>query len=75
MWRARHASSEVFNQAKRFVVVGCGILMVLFIGGFLYLADQFFMGYRTDLAHDISSGAFYLAGSVALVLIVVNQPD
>lgn len=75
MWLARRASGEVFDGAKRFAVVGCAVLLVLFFGGFMYLANQFFMGWRTELGEASATGAFQLGTSVALILLFLNQPD
>lgn len=75
MWTARRASAEAFDAAKRFAVIGCSVLLVLFFGGFMYLANQFFMGWRTEIGEASATGAFQLGASVALILLFVSQPD
>lgn len=75
MWTARGASAESFNAAKSFALVGCAVLLVLFFGGFMYLANQFFMAWRAEFGAASAMGAFQLGGSVALILLFVNQPD
>ncbi len=75
MWHARHAPTAEFQAAKTYALVGCAVLIFLFVFGFMYLAGQFFMGWRTDFGAASSAAAFRFAGSVAIVLIFVNQPD
>ena len=75
MWTHRQAGAEQFNAAKTYALLGCSIFLFLFFGGFMYLAGQFFMGWRTDLGEAATTGAFQLGGSVALILLFVNQPD
>jgi predicted small integral membrane protein len=75
MWVARGAPSEVFNGAKSLAVLGCSVLLVLFFGGFMYLAANFFGGFQTEIGRASAAWAFELGASVGLVLIFLNQPD
>jgi len=75
MWSARAESADVFNESKGFAVLGCAVLLVLFFGGFMYLAASFFGGFQTELGQGSAGWAFQLGGSVGLILLFVNQPD
>ncbi len=75
MWKARDASSELFQQAKSNAVVGCSILLFMLVGGFLFLSSQFYRSWMTEVGSLSSQLAFQLAGGVGLILIFVNQRD
>jgi len=75
MWSARNAPAEAFNKSKTYAILGCVVLLVLFFGGFMYLAANFFGGYQTEFGRGSASWAFQLGCSVALILLFLNQPD
>lgn len=75
MWTTRHGSSDEFNASKTWAVLGCAALLVMFFGGFMYLAANFFGGFRTEMGRNSADWAFELGTSVALILLFVNQPD
>ena len=75
MWSSRRAPAVEFQRAKRWVLMGCICFLVLFFGGFIYLAGQFFGGWRTELGSASASGAFSLGASVVLLTLFVNQPE
>jgi len=75
MWLTRSTSAIEFQRAKRWVLMGCTCFLVLFFGGFIYLANQFFGGWRTELGSASASGAFSLGASVVLLTLFVNQPE
>jgi len=75
MWSARSAPAEAFNDSKAFAVLGCAVLLVLFFGGFMYLAANFFGGFWTEGGRAAAGWAFQLGVSVAVVLLFLNQPD
>jgi predicted small integral membrane protein len=51
------------------------VLLVLFFGGFMYLAANFFGGFQTEVGRASASWAFQLGTSVGLMLLFLNQPD
>ena len=75
MWFARRASAREFDESKAYAVLGCAVLLVLFFGGFLYLAANFFGGFRTEFGRASASWAFELGTSIALILLFLNQPE
>jgi predicted small integral membrane protein len=75
MWVARNAPAEVFNASKDLAVLGCVVLLVMFFGGFIYLAAQFFGGFRTEMGRGSAGWASQLGASVAFILLFLNQPD
>jgi predicted small integral membrane protein len=75
MWQARSASAQEFQAAKAWASIGVAVFLFLFFGGFMYLANQFFMGWRTELGDASAEGAFALGASVALIGLFVNQAE
>jgi predicted small integral membrane protein len=75
MWSARYASAAEFNASKAYAVLGCAVLLVLFFGGFMYLAANFFGGFRTEFGRASAAWAFELGASVGLILLFLNQPE
>src|ERR1700691_4509236 len=42
MWRARNATNAEFAPAKKLALAGCGILVIMLLGGFNVLAETWF---------------------------------
>ena len=75
MWSARRGTGDEFQASKRWALTGVAVFLFLFFGGFMYLAGQFFMGWRTELGTASAEGAFTLGASVALIGLFVSQHD
>jgi predicted small integral membrane protein len=75
MWSVRNAPAEAFNESKTYAVLGCVVLLVLFFGGFMYLAAAFYGGFQTEIGRASAGWAFQLGCSVAFILLFLNQPD
>lgn len=75
MWNARRSTAQEFQAAKAWTSIGVAVFLFLFFGGFMYLASQFFMGWRTELGTASAEGAFALGASIALIGLFVNQPE
>ena len=75
LWQQRHASSEVFQQAKCWGLLGCGLAVLIWFGLFGVIGGAWFQMWQTELGSQSLNGAFQFAVSAALVLIFVNMPD
>jgi len=75
LWQQRHASSEAFQQAKCWALLGCGLAVLIWFGLFGVIGGAWFQMWQTELGSQSLNGAFQFAVSAALVLIFVNMPD
>jgi len=75
LWQQRHASSEAFQQAKSWALLGCGLAVLIWFGLFGVIGGAWFQMWQTELGSQSLNGAFQFAVSAALVLIFVNMPD
>ena len=75
LWSARKAPAAVFNGAKTFALVGCGIGMVVWGGLFAVFGGALFQMWQTDIGRGSLESAFQFFATCALVFIVVNGID
>lgn len=75
LWRARHADAESFNAAKTFAILGAGMAMLVWFGGFVVIGGALFQMWQTQVGTGSFEGAFIYAATSALVLLFVNSPD
>ncbi len=75
LWRARRGAAEQFNSAKGFALLGAGMALVVWFGGFIVLGGALFQMWQTQIGLGSFEGAFIYAVSSGLVLLFVNNPD
>ena len=75
LWRVRDGSSEEFNSAKTFAILGAGMALVVWFGGFVVIGGALFQMWQTQVGAGSFSGAFIYAATSGLVLLFVNTPD
>jgi predicted small integral membrane protein len=75
MWQSRNGSAEVFNQSKKYAILGAGIALVMLFGGFIVVANEFFLMWQYEFGQRVSQQAFRLFGSIGLILLFVQSPD
>ena len=75
LWQQRHASSEAFQQAKSWALLGCGLAVLIWFGLFGVIGGAWVQMWQTEVGSQSLNGAFQFAVSAALVLIFVNMPD
>jgi predicted small integral membrane protein len=71
----RNASADVFNAAKTFGILGCGIAVVTWLGLFMAIGGAYFQMWQTVIGTGSWSGAFYMVGASGVVLIFLNMKD
>jgi predicted small integral membrane protein len=75
LWRVRHANSETFNAAKAYAVLGTGMAVVVWFGGFIVIGSGLLQMWQTQLGSNSFHDAFIFAAMGGLVLLFVSQPD
>ena len=75
LWSARRGSADAFNAAKKYAVLGTGMAMVVWFGGFVVIGGVLFQMWQTQIGHGSFADAFVFAASGALVLLFVSRPD
>lgn len=73
MWRSRCLSAAEFNNAKILGLTGCGIGVLLWFGGFIIIAGEWFLMWQHRAA--TLEHAFRFAGSIALIMLIVSMKD
>jgi predicted small integral membrane protein len=75
LWRARHARSDAFNAAKTYAVLGTGMALVVWFGGFIVIGSALFQMWQTQVGSNSFHDAFIFAAMSGLVLLFLIQPD
>lgn len=75
MYGARAGDAAAFNAAARQAAVGCGIILVMLVGGFLFVANTWFMGWQSELGQSATMGALAFLTPVGIVMLLLNQPE
>lgn len=75
LWQVRHADADSFNSAKTFAILGSGMAMVVWLGGFVVIGGALFQMWQTQIGTGSFEGAFIYGATSALVLLFVNSPD
>ena len=75
LWSARKGSPDAFEAAKTYAVLGTGMAMVVWFGGFVVIGGVLFQMWQTQIGHGSFADAFVFAASGALVLLFVSTPD
>lgn len=75
MWRARHADSAIFHQAKKFAIIGAGIAVVIWFGIFSAIGGAYFQMWQTEAGAGALNGAFQYAVLNGVVLLIINTAE
>ena len=74
MWIARKAESEIFSDAKRWAIAGCGVILFMLFFGFSLVAVGPFKLYLSPMISSVELAALF-AGQIGLVMVFLNQRD
>ena len=74
MWSNRKASGELFADAKRWAIAGCGVLFFMLFSGFSLVAVGPFKLYLSPMISTVELAALF-AGQIGLVMVFLNQHD
>jgi predicted small integral membrane protein len=74
MWQARTLDKGSFNTAKRYVLWGCLCGLILFYGGFLVVAGNWFFLWATPAAGSLET-AFRYATLIFLIMLFIAETN
>lgn len=75
LWRARGGSADEFNSSKTFALLGPGMALVVWFGGFIVMGGALFQMWQTQIGSGSFDDAFVFAATSGLVLLFVNSAD
>ncbi|WP_242451790.1 DUF2165 domain-containing protein [Rhodanobacter sp. T12-5] len=74
LWHARRASSALFHRAKRLVVAGLTLGLLLWLGGFMAVGGEWFGMWMSTQWNGLAS-AFRFVVVLLLALVYLGQRD
>ena len=75
LWRVRKSGATQFDAARTFAILGPGMAMVLWFGGFIVFGGALFQMWQTRIGDGSFQGAFVYAATSGLVMLFVNSPE
>ncbi|GAB3023350.1 MULTISPECIES: DUF2165 family protein [Oleiagrimonas] len=75
LWAARGQPAIGFNSAKKYAVLGPGMAMVVWFGGFIVLGGAWFQMWQTQIGDGSFKDAFVYAVTAGLILLFVQHAD
>ena len=69
------AAADIFNAAKTFAILGCGMAIVVWFGFFMAFGGAYFQMWQTAVGQGSLSDAFKFAAISGVVMIFVNMAD
>lgn len=75
LWQARKGDGASFNSAKTYAILGAGMAMIVWFGGFVVLGGALFQMWQTQIGTGSFEGAFIYGATSAFILLFVNSPD
>lgn len=75
LWGARKGSADTFNASKTYSILGTGMAMVVWFGGFIVIGGVLLQMWQTKIGAGSFHDAFIFAVIGGLVLLFVTQSD
>ena len=75
LWRVRKGNANTFNAAKTFSILGTGMALIVWFGGFIVIGGVLFQMWQTQIGAGSFHDAFRFAAMGGLVLLFVSQTD
>ncbi len=75
LWGARHGSADAFDGSKTYAILGTGMAMVVWFGGFVVIGGVLLQMWQTKIGAGSFHDAFIFAASGGVVLLFVSTPD
>jgi len=75
LWGVRRASAEAFNASKTYALLGSGMAMLVWFGGFIVIGGALFQMWQTQVGSGSFHDAFIFAATGALVMLIVDRRD
>lgn len=75
LWMARKAPAGVFNSAKTYALIGCGLGMVIWLGLFSVFGGALLMMWQTDVGRGSLENSYQFFGACAFIFLIVSAAD
>jgi predicted small integral membrane protein len=75
LWRARMENADTFNASKKYSILGTGMAMVVWFGGFIVIGGVLLQMWQTKIGSGSFHDAFIFAAIGGLVLLFVSSSD
>lgn len=75
LWRKRKVGADEFDSAKTFAILGCGMAMVVWFGGFMVLGGGLFQMWQSEIGAGSFRDAFTVAVTSGIIMLFLNTPD
>ena len=75
LFRARAASADEFQSAKRFAILGCGVGVLVWFGLFGAIAGAYFQMWQNEAGGNALEGSFWYSMQLGLVWLLIAARD
>ncbi len=75
LWIARNTSSEEFQKAKKYALLGSGLGVIIWFGLFSAIGGAYFQMWQTEAGQGAMNGSFQYAMLMGLMLLIINSKD
>lgn len=75
LWKARTTDADSFNSAKDFALLGTGMAVLVWFGGFIVVGGALFQMWQTPVGSGSFDDAYVFATTAGLILLFLNSPD
>ena len=75
LWWKRKVSADEFNSAKTIAILGCGMAMVVWFGGFMVLGGGLFQMWQSEIGAGSFRDAFTVAVTSGIIMLFLITPD
>jgi len=76
MFAKRGAPAEAFNASKKYAILGCGMALLVWFGGFTVIGGALFQMWQTELGQGSMGDAHrFLMGSGVVLLFVAMKDE
>jgi predicted small integral membrane protein len=75
LWNTRNSSAEMFNAAKTYALIGCGLGILIWLGFFTVFGGALFIMWQTDVGRGSLDNAFQFFGACALIFLILSSAD
>ena len=75
LFKARNASAEEFQSAKRFAILGCGVGVLVWFGLFGAIAGAYFQMWQNEAGSNALQGSFWYSMQLGLAWLLIAARD
>jgi predicted small integral membrane protein len=75
LWEMRKENAHDFNASKTYALLGAGMAMIVWFGGFIVIGGALFQMWQTQIGASSFRDAFVFAATGGFVFLIVSRPD